>query len=242
VLVHGAGRRAARQFQAFLPRAIALGVPLIAPLFPADRFTGYQSLGGADGPLAAMAAFVATLDDASSHLRVPTDRIDLFGFSGGAQFVQRFAMLAPARVLRAVVAAPGWYTYLDEGRPFPRGVAPSERSGGRPVDVEAFLRIPMHVLVGERDIERDQRLRTGDAIDRRQGPDRLTRALRWMDHLEETGQARGLRPRVSFDLLTATGHAFAEAVERGGLVERVLGFLHPTEGPTDRIDAREAER
>jgi pimeloyl-ACP methyl ester carboxylesterase len=241
VLVHGTGRGAARQFQAFLPRAISLGVPLIAPVFPAERFAGYQSLGGADGPLAAVAAFMATFDDVTSHLQLPTKRIDLFGFSGGAQFVHRFAMLAPPPVLRAVVASAGWYTYLDENWPFPRGVAPAERSGGRPIDVEAFLRIPMHVLVGERDVEPDAGLRTGKAIDRRQGPNRLTRALRWMDHLEEAARARGLVPRVSFDLLTDTGHSFSEATDRGGLVERTFDFLHPTPGPVDPIDLREAQ-
>ena len=187
-----------------------------------------------------MAAFVATLDDAASHLQLPTERIDLFGFSGGAQFVHRFAMLAPAPVRRAVVASAGWYTYLDQDRPFPRGVAPGERSGGRPVDVDAFLRIPMHVLVGERDVEQDLGLRTGKAIDRRQGPNRLARALRWMDHLEEAARARGLPPRVSFDLLTDTGHSFSDAAERGGLVDRTFDFLHPTPGPPDPIDDRDS--
>ena len=141
----------------------------------------------------------------------------------------------------AVVASAGWYTYLDHDRPFPRGVAPGERTGGRPVDVDAFLRIPIHVLVGERDVEQDLGLRTGKAIDRRQGPNRLTRALRWMDHLEEAAGARGLPPRVSFDLLTDTGHSFSEAAERGGLVDRTFDFLHPTPGPPDPIDDREAQ-
>lgn len=231
VLVHGTGRGANRQFRAFLPTAIARGIPLIAPVFPPERFAGYQSLGGSDGPLAAMAAFVATLDDASSYLQVPTDRVDLLGFSGGAQFVHRFAMLAPSHVLRAVVVSAGWYTYLDDHRPFPRGVAPSDESGGRPVDIEAFLRIPVHVLVGERDVERDASLRTGESIDRRQGRDRLTRALRWMDHLEEAAHARGLRPAVSFDLLTDSGHSFSEAVARGGLVARAFDVLRPVDAP-----------
>ncbi|GAA1243986.1 hypothetical protein GCM10009609_04170 [Pseudonocardia aurantiaca] len=226
VLVHGHGRGANRQFRAFLPTAIAHGIPLIAPIFAPDRFEGYQSLAGADGPLAAMDALVGVLEDASWHLRVPTDRVDLLGFSGGAQFVHRFAMLTPSRVLRVVVASAGWYTYLDEDRPFPRGVGASVQSGGRAVDVAGFLGIPVHVLVGELDLDRDRNLRTGGGIDRRQGPDRLTRALRWMDHLEDEARARDLRPQVTFDLLADTGHSFSEAVERGGLVTRVFDYLH----------------
>jgi pimeloyl-ACP methyl ester carboxylesterase len=227
VLVHGNSRGSARQFRAFLPTAIAREVAVIAPTFPPDRFQGYQSLQGSDGPLAAQAALLGTLDDAWSHLGVATNVVDLVGFSGGAQFVHRFAILTPGRVRRAVVAAAGWYTYLDEGRPFPLGVGPGEHSGDLAIDVEAFLRTPVHVLVGERDVERDGGLRTGASIDRRQGRDRLSRALRWIDHLEEAAQTRDLPPRVSFDLLVGTGHSFAEAVERGGLVERTFEFLHP---------------
>jgi len=125
------------------------------------------------------------------------------------------------------------YTYLLDGRPFPHGAGPSEHSGGRAVDVEAFLRIPMHVLVGERDVERDDSLRTGQSIDRRQGRDRLTRALRWMDHLEEAAHRRGLPPVVSFDLLTDTGHSFSDAVNRGCLLERTFTFLYPPNATAD---------
>ena len=141
MLVHGRGRAAARQFRAFLPMAIARGVALIAPTFPAQRFSGYQYLAGTDGPLCARDALLGTLDDAWQHLGVGTDEVDLVGFSGGAQFAHRFAMSAPGRVRRAVVAAAGWYTYLDEDRPFPRGAgaAPpaasawtSQRSCGSP--------------------------------------------------------------------------------------------------------------
>jgi pimeloyl-ACP methyl ester carboxylesterase len=236
VLVHGHGRRANRQFAAFLPAAIARGVPLIAPVFAPDRFGGYQSLAGTDGPFAALEALVATLEDASRHLGIPTDRVDMLGFSGGAQFVHRFAMMAPSRVLRAIVASAGWYTYIDEGRAFPGGTGAGERTGGRRVDVVGFLNTPVHVLVGERDVVRDRSLRTGRGIDRRQGPERLSRALRWMDHLEEEAKARDLPPRVSFDLLPGTGHSFTEAVERGGLVTRTFDVLYPMAGRSTPAD------
>jgi pimeloyl-ACP methyl ester carboxylesterase len=226
VLVHGRGRAATRQFQAFLPMAIARGVALIAPTFPPQQFSGYQYLAGADGPLCARDALLGTLDDAWTHLGVGTDEVDLVGFSGGAQFAHRFAMSAPGRVRRAVVAAAGWYTYLDEDRPFPRGAGPLA-AGGERVDVAAFLRIPVHVLVGDRDVGRGPSLRTGPSIDRRQGVNRIARALRWTGHLEDVARARSLAARVSFDLLTDTGHSFTEAVEKGGLVARTFDFLGP---------------
>ena len=144
-------------------------------------------------------------------------------------------MVAPGRVRRAVVASAGWYTYLDDDRPFPLRRGASARSGGERSTSGAFLRIPMHVLVGDRDVERDARLRTGPAIDRRQGRNRLSRALRWTDHLEEVARARGLPSRVSFDLLSRHRPLLLEAAERGGLVARTFDFLHPT--PAIRTDA-----
>jgi pimeloyl-ACP methyl ester carboxylesterase len=235
VLVHGRRRAATRQFRAFLPTAIARGVALIAPTFPRQQFSGYQYLAGTDGPLCARDALLGTLDDAWQHLGVGTDEVDLVGFSAGAQFAHRFAMSAPGRVRRAVVAAAGWYTYLDEDRPFPRG-AGAVAAGGERVDVAAFLRIPVHVLVGDRDVGRGPSLRTGPSIDRRQGVNRIARALRWTDHLEDVARARNLAPRVSFDLLADTGHSFTEAVEKGGLVARTFDFLGPAApllaGPT----------
>ena len=226
VIVHGNSRRATRQFRSFLPGAIARGVALIAPTFPADRYSGYQSLAGVDGAFAARQALLDTLEDASRHLCVPTDVVDIVGYSGGAQFAHRFAMHSPSRIGRVVLAAAGWYTYLDEVRPYPYGIAPGPRSDDRRVDVDAFLRIPMHVVVGERDTERTDGLRTSPALDRRQGPNRLIRALRWMDHVEDTAHRRNLPPQVSFDLLLESGHSFDEAVRRGLLVERTFDFLH----------------
>lgn len=119
VVVHGNGRNGGRAFRTFLPAAMDARVPLLVPTFSRDRFPRYQVLGGASGPLAAARALLATLDDAAD-LGLAVGQVDLVGYSGGAQFVHRFAMLEPARVRRAVVVAAGWYTYLDPDRPFPQ--------------------------------------------------------------------------------------------------------------------------
>jgi pimeloyl-ACP methyl ester carboxylesterase len=227
VLVHGWGRASAAHFQAFLPQAMRVDLPLIVPRFPVDRFRRYQTLGGADGPLSALRALDATLDDASRSLGLATDVVSLFGFSGGAQFAHRYAMLAPHRVDGLVVAAAGWYTFLDPTQGFPRGSAPSRWSGGRPVDGEAFLRRRVHVLVGARDVQRDEHLRVGPRLDRQQGEHRLARAGRWVEHLNAEAGRRGIDHPASCELMPGTGHSFGTAVRSGGLVEKVLAFLTP---------------
>jgi pimeloyl-ACP methyl ester carboxylesterase len=225
VVLHGNGRDGGRTFRAFLPAAMEAGVPLLAPTFSRDRYPRYQVLAGVSGPLAAARALLATLDDAAADLGLAVGQVDLAGYSGGAQFVHRFAMLEPARVRRAVVVAAGWYTYLDPDRPFPYGVGAGADSMGWAMKIDAALQVPMLVLVGERDIERDAALRTDPQLDYRQGSDRRDRALRWTAHLNAAARARGLPAVASVDLLPECAHSFPELVERGGLVPRTFAFL-----------------
>ena len=126
-------------------------------------------------------------------------------------------MSAPGRVRRAVVAGRGLVHLSRRGPAIPAG-AGAFAAAASAWTSQRFLRIPVHVLVGDRDVGRGPSLRTGPSIDRRQGVNRIARALRWTDHLEDVARARNLAPRVSFDLLADTGHCFTEAVERGGLV------------------------
>lgn len=228
VTIHGSSRSASRQFHALLPMAMALDVPLIAPIFPEGEFTGYQRLAGAAGPWSALDALERTLIELGELLDLDTHQVDLFGYSGGAQYAHRHALIAPQRLRRVVVASAGWFTRLDPGRPFPDGCG-GLGSPGRTLDVEAFLRVPVHVLVGERDTVRDAALRTSASLDRRQGDNRLLRALSWIDHVEDVSARRGVTSQVTFDVLPDCRHSFKEAVVRGGLVERVFGFLHPEE-------------
>lgn len=218
VLIHGSQRNAGRMFRAFLPAAMALDITLLVPLFGVSSFRGYQRLNGSAGPMSARGALESTLADAQNHFGVSTDRVALCGFSGGAQFAHRFALFTPHRVRRLVVASAGYYTYLDARRPYPYGIRPSALSTGLRPDVDAFLRLPLHVLVGELDVEPDHA----------PGHDRLTRALRWVDHLESVTSARHRPSKVSFDLLPGTAHSFTSAVHRGDLVTRVLAFIHPS--------------
>jgi hypothetical protein len=66
------------------------------------------------------------------------------------------------------------------------------------------------------------------AIDRRQGVNRIARALRWTDHLEDVARA-ATRARVSFDLLADTGHPLPRP-SRGGLVARTFDSAQPLLG------------
>jgi hypothetical protein len=97
-------------------------------------------------------------------------------------------------------------------------------------DIDAFLALPMLVMVGENDTERDSGLRMSPRLDRH-GPNRLQRALRWVDHVEEEGRRRGITTSVAFDVLPACGHSFEEAVA-AHFPERVDAYLAQTGSST----------
>ncbi len=85
---------------------------------------------------------------------------------------------------------------LDADRPYPYGSA--DAATGEPMCcIEAFLALPILVMVGELDTSRDDGLRTSTRLDRVQGENRLQRALRWVDHLESEGAGLDGRCRRS---------------------------------------------
>jgi pimeloyl-ACP methyl ester carboxylesterase len=227
--VHGVTSSPADQIQALVPLSAAHGIPVLAPEFPRPDYKGYQRLASIEEPLGAAHAFHGAVTDALGRMGSGTVPVDMMGFSGGAQFIHRYAMLFPQRVRRLVVAAAGWYTYLDPEREFPHGIAPSELSGGRAVQVAEFLRIPIRVMIGERDVERDTQLRSTRMVDRQQGKHRLERAIRWVEHLRHDARSRGIDADISLELLPRVGHSFREAMARARYGQRTFAFLDGAE-------------
>jgi len=222
VVVHGTRSKPSALLGAFTAPADALGMPILAPWF--GRLSGYQRLGTPAEPLSAIDVLHDAVDKLGAELGGKVDSFDLLGFSGGAQFAHRYALVHPERVGRMVLGAAGWYTYLDD-RPFPGGVGPSEVLGGFSIDIGAFLRIPTLILVGERDVQRNASLRTGRRLDARQGEHRLARAITWRAHLGSVAARLEMADNTQVAVMRATGHSLRRALERGGLVERSMAFI-----------------
>jgi len=222
VAVHGISRNALEHATLLSRYADEYGVVLLAPHFTEERNDDYQRLGRA-GRSARRADVV--LDDLVAEVASMTgaaaDKIYLFGFSGGAQFAHRYAMAHPERVARAVVAAPGWYTFPDETVPYPYGIGASADFQDVRFDPDRFLRVPMAVVVGERDVT-NQSLRRNPEVDRQQGVTRLERAKNWVAAMRAAAVARGLEPLVSFESVPDMPHSFAQFVREGGLGERTF--------------------
>jgi len=212
VAVHGISRNAGEHFEVFR-RGLPESVALICPEFSETEFAHFQRLNigydesRADLMLDALLARIASL------YRLDCRRVHLFGFSGGAQFVHRYAMLNPHRIHSLHVASAGYYTFLQADQPWPRGCR--GKTGSRILALQQhFLRLPISVYVGKRDTTRDCSLRAGPGVDLQQGTNRMHRAINWTDHLNERRPAG--TPPVSLTLLPKCGHDFCQAAAAGG--------------------------
>ncbi|MEM7408663.1 MAG: alpha/beta hydrolase [Myxococcota bacterium] len=229
VAIHGISRNVDEHFDVFVPVAERLGCALVTPLFDEVRFEDYQRLGRRGRGARADLALRNLLEEIRGGLWHGTT-VWLFGYSGGAQFAHRYAMAHPEDVRGAVLASAGWYTFPDRARAYPYGLRLGAELAAATLRPGAFLRVPMLALVGDRDTERDDALRSGPGIDRRQGWDRVERARRWVSAMRDAAIERALEPRVHFSTLPGVGHSFPEAV-KAGLAERVFEFLS-TDAPT----------
>ena len=223
IAVHGINRNARDQAEQYAKRALEQGRPVIAPLFDKDNWRHYQQVVRKNRPDVAL---LALLDELRLAGIWQTRTFELAGYSGGAQFAHRFAMLYPHLISRLSVASAGWYTFPDN-MVFPRGLGlRSGRSDGWGPHMEAsldqFLKLPIQVYVGSKDNIRDPNTRSGANIDQHQGTNRLTRATRWVTALKLAAEERNIKENINLKLLLDCRHDFIDCVKKGGLDALVI--------------------
>jgi pimeloyl-ACP methyl ester carboxylesterase len=227
VAIHGISCNAKSQVRQFAALAERYGVILAAPRFTAAQFPAYQRLGVRRGAVCSRPdqALHALVEEVGMLTGARTDRLFLFGHSGGGQFVHRYAMAYPQKVQAVTMGAPGWYTFPDDRRRFPRGVATANAPQVGELCPEQFLQVPMAVFVGARDIYRDEALNTARCIDTQQGRNRLERGHRWIRAMRAAAGSRGYGTRFQFQQLEGCGHSFHECMLHGQMGQRVFEFL-----------------
>ncbi|SEA98962.1 hypothetical protein [Rubrimonas cliftonensis] len=222
IAVHGIGRAARLKAETFAARAAAQGRAVIAPLYDEAFWNGYQR---AVAPRRADLALLELLKDLRAEGVVDAAGFDLFGYSGGAQFAHRFALLYPHLVGRLSLGAAGWWTFPDAA-PYPYGLGGDGWGARMAAGLPRFLGLDIVVTIGAQDCEPDDATRRGEAIDAQQGVDRLTRARAWVAALREAAAARALAPpRIRLAVLPDAGHDFADCAAAGDglLVTLTLG-------------------
>lgn len=225
VTVHGISRNARTHARRYAALAERRGVIIVAPRFARSRFPDYQRLGRlgrgerADQMLDRILAEVGRLTGAA------TGRLYLFGYSGGGQFVHRYAMANPGRVAAMAIGAAGWYTFPDPERRYPYGIKSAPSLPGVSFNAGRFLQVPAWVLVGEEDDARDAALRQTPRVDHGQGATRLERGQRWVEAMNAAAYACGLMTPYRFIPLAGADHSFSRSVQYGAMAEHVFTCL-----------------
>jgi pimeloyl-ACP methyl ester carboxylesterase len=215
VAVHGISRNAEEHAQAFAPLAEKLGVIVLAPLFDERHYADYQRLGrtglGARADLALLRMIKAVRED----LDLVGRRVFLYGHSGGAQFVHRFAMAHPEQVSGLALSAAGWYTWPDPALVYPLGIGKPSDLADVAFDPRRFLAIPACIYVGAEDVSREGSFNHSARLDQLEGTTRLERARRWAAAMTAASRAFGHDTAYTVHEIGGANHDFTTMVNHG---------------------------
>lgn len=156
VVIHGTFRDAQNTRDSFISFAEKTNTVVLAPLFPTGiidpedlhnyKFIKYHNIRFDQIVLDMM-------DEVTETFRIPAEKVMLYGFSGGGQFVHRFLYLHPERLEAVVIGSPGRVTYLDKEEGWYSGIRDFEEQFGKPIDFEALKQPKILLFVGGNDTE-----------------------------------------------------------------------------------------
>jgi pimeloyl-ACP methyl ester carboxylesterase len=215
VVVHGISRNGAEMAARFAESPHFAGWTIVAPLFEKQRFGQYQQMLAQGGQVRSDRAMLNLLDALAKDFGCNTDAPAWFGFSGGAQFCHRFAMLYPQRVAAAYCVSAGWYAMPNEMLPWPFGMG-----CGRPADYNpaAAMAVPITIAVGEHDMRIDGSVRQAPMINSIQGDTRIRRAKRWTKAMQSIAIELRAPSCVTLELLAGGVHDFAICVRQTSMM------------------------
>jgi len=129
---------------------------ILSPLFPVGVLgdgngDGYKQL--VEGDIRYDQILLEMVASVAEKYNRRFDTFALFGYSGGGQFTHRFCYLHPQKLWAASIGAPGSVTLLDADQDWWVGVRDFERRFGKPLDLEALRQVPIHMVVGDADLE-----------------------------------------------------------------------------------------
>lgn len=214
VLVHGTDRRPEQLRDMYLPLAEELGCILLAPFFPAaltddEETHNYIFLRYRD--ISFDEILLSMVEETKERFEVNEEKFWLAGFSGGAQFANRFAYLHASRLAGVSIAAPGMITSLDAGQQWFAGIGDVEEKMGQSVDWAGMRNLTVHVAVGANDIRSEVTIDQSSPLYCRgindSGNNRVERAKKLHDLLIEAGI------RSQFDLVANADHHPADLMQ-----------------------------
>jgi poly(3-hydroxybutyrate) depolymerase len=221
VVVHGTQRMAERYRDAYRGFAEETESVVLAPLFPGGigepgDLNGFKRLSFRGVRFDQV--LLDIIDEVAQRYRVDATRFALHGFSGGGQFVHRFAYLHARRLSALSIGAPGRVTRINPAVPWWLGTADLREQFGQDLDLEALRRVPVQMIVGADDLDTWEIAEPG--IDAG-GDTRVARLTALRDNFEEHGIG------VRFDVVPGIAH---RGLELQPVVQRFLAEVragHP---------------
>lgn len=157
VAVHGTGRTSAIDFRdGFAEFGLYNDCAILCPIFPVGVLgdgarSGYKFLQEAD--IRYDQVVIAMVEEMGQKYGQDWSKFAMFGFSGGGHFTHRFAILHPEKLWAASIGAPGSVTLLDTTRDWWVGIRDLEERFGKAFQQEELAKIPIHLVVGDADLE-----------------------------------------------------------------------------------------
>lgn len=228
LVLHGISRDTDALVKYFTPEVIKHRRVVVVPHFDKNHWPIFQRPSATRRPDHAL---LATLGALAPYLPGFDQKIDIFGFSGGAQLAQHTAMLYPHRFGQVHLASAGWYCLPTSYAPHPYGLGygdaqPSNLLRCRITMLDSYLAVPITVYVGEHDTAEDSALRTNPELTKHQGKNRLERAQKYVHSVNSVAAARGMTPPAQLVTLPGCTHDFAHCADKGGLATLVSTSHH----------------
>jgi len=156
VIVHGTGRAFIEYRNAFAEFARWNDCAVLCPLFPAGVLgdgnrDGFKQL--REGEIRYDDVLLDMVDEVAEKFDQQFSKFALFGYSGGGQFANRFALLHPERLWAVSIGAPGSVTLLDPQQDWWVGTRNVQERFGKPIDLDAMRQMAVHMVVGKADLE-----------------------------------------------------------------------------------------
>ncbi|MGN8023799.1 alpha/beta hydrolase [Phyllobacterium sp. 22229] len=157
VAVHGTGRTSFLDFRdGFAEFGRWNNCAILCPVFPVgvrgdDARSGYKFM--IEGDIRYDLILLDMVAEVAEKYRQNWETFAMFGFSGGGHFTHRFAILHPQKLWAASIGAPGSVTLLDPDKDWWVGIRNLQERFGISFDREGLARIPMHMVVGDADLE-----------------------------------------------------------------------------------------
>jgi poly(3-hydroxybutyrate) depolymerase len=156
VVVHGSPRTFMDFRDRFQDFGEAHNALVLCPLFPVGvggdgNPDGYKYL--SEPGIRYDRILLDMVSEVAERWAVSCRRFGLFGFSGGAQFVNRFLLLRPEHLWAASIAAPGSVTLVSDAFDWWVGLRDLREQFGIAPNLDALRRVPVQTIVGAADLD-----------------------------------------------------------------------------------------